>query len=161
VLAAGVTAGLTLTRPAEPEHGLTQVAAWTVDSRQEDTVIFAIRQLADADELSAALQKAGIPALVEFIKIPVGQKVVGCQDAQDGLPELHDVMPPSNTPAKPGENTYAVRRDLMPAGSTLHFVIFEETSTVTGETGRSVMSSLIDGDPRPCRLFPPDYTTPK
>ncbi|MEU8656433.1 hypothetical protein [Actinoplanes philippinensis] len=158
VLAAGVTAGLTLNRPAEPVHGLTEVAAWSVDSRQEDTVIFAIRQLADADELSATLKKAGIPALVEFIKVPVEQKVAGCQNAQDGLPEIYDVMPNSHTPAKPDENTYAVRRDLMPSGSTLHFVIFEQINKDTGEPGRSVRTSLVDGDPLPCRLYPPDYT---
>ncbi|WP_433794929.1 hypothetical protein [Actinoplanes sp. CA-252034] len=161
VLAAGLTAGLTLSRPAEPEHGLTQVAAWTVDSRQEDTVVFSIRQLVDADELGAALKKAGVPALVEFIKVPREQKVAGCQDARDGLPGLWDVMPHSNTPAGPDESTYAIRRDLMPPGSTLHFIIFEETNRIDGTTQRTVRTGLIDGDPVPCRLFPPDYTIPE
>ncbi|MEV4282286.1 hypothetical protein [Actinoplanes xinjiangensis] len=161
VLAAGVTAGLTVTRPAEPEHGLTQVAAWTVDSRQDDTVIFSIRQLADADELSATLKKAGVPALVEFIKVPVEQKVAGCENAEDGLPGLYDVMPHSNTPAKPDENTYAVRRDLMPAGSVLHFIIFEQTNRIDGTAQRSVRMSLQDGEPQPCRLYPVDFTFPE
>jgi hypothetical protein len=159
-LAAGATAGLTLSRPAEPGRGLTQVAAWTVDARQDDTVVFAIRQLADADELSAALRKAGVPALVEFIQVPREQKVVGCRNSQDGLPGLYDVMPHSRTPAKPDENTYAVRRDLMPSGSALHFVIFEQISRETGEPGRSVRMSLVDGDPQPCELYPVDYTVP-
>ncbi|BEL08345.1 hypothetical protein Q0Z83_065360 [Actinoplanes sichuanensis] len=161
VLAAGVTAGLTLSRPAEPEHGLIQVAAWTVDSRQEDTVVFSIRQLVDADELNAALKKAGVPALVEFVKVPEEQKVVGCQNEKEGLPNMYDVMPHSNVPAKPGEITWAVRRDLMPAGSALHFVIFEEINQETGEPGRMVRMGLFDGYPEPCKLFPPDYTIPK
>ncbi|MEU4155091.1 hypothetical protein [Actinoplanes sp. NPDC026670] len=161
VLAAGLTAGIALSRPAAPEHGLTEVAAWTVDSRQQDTVVFSIRQLVDADELSAALKKAGVPALVEFIKVPLEQKVAGCQNEQDGLPGMYDVMPHSNVPAKPGENTYAVRRDLMPPGSALHFVIFEETNQIDGTLHRVVRMGLVDGDPQPCKLFPPDYTIPK
>ncbi|MFC4069151.1 hypothetical protein [Actinoplanes subglobosus] len=136
------------------------MAAWTFDARQDDTVVFAVRQLADAADLSATLRKAGVPALVEFIRVPREQKVLGCRDAQHGLPGLYDVMPNSHVPAKPDENTYAVRRDLMPSGSTLHFVIFEQINQDTGEPGRSVMTSLVDGDPVPCRLFPPDYTMP-
>jgi hypothetical protein len=158
VLAAGVAAGLTLSRPAGPPPGITQVAAWTVDARTDGTVVFTVRQLVDADQLSAALKKAGVPALVEFIKVPREQGFRGCQpDGQEAMLAVFDVMTHGDLQAKPGENTYAVLRDRMPPGSVLHFVIFEEVGT-DGVATRVVRFSLIDGDPLPCRLYPPDVT---
>jgi hypothetical protein len=150
-LAVALAAGLTLTLPAHrPAAPPVQLAAWSVDPRPDGTVVLTIRQLLHADELTAALKAAGIPALVEFEQIdPATAPITGCEDQQPALPQLNDVMPPKLTRAHGAERTFEIRRAAMPAGSSLHFVIFGQ-----GDGGsRFVSTSLVHGRPIPCKLL--------
>jgi hypothetical protein len=126
------------------------LAAWSVDPRPDGTVVLTIRQLFHADQLTAALKAAGIPALVEFEQVdPATARVVGCEDQQPALQQLNDVMPPQLTHVHGVERTFEIRRAAMPVGTSLHFVVFAQ-----GE-GRSrvVRTSLVQGNPVPCKLL--------
>jgi hypothetical protein len=119
-----------------------QLAAWSVDARPDGTVVLTIRQLARPEELTAALGKAGVPALVEFKQIEPGDPgPVGCVARQPALPQLDDVMVAGD------DRTFTIRRAAMPAGTSLHFVVFQEGGQ------RMVESSLVRGRPLPCRLL--------
>jgi hypothetical protein len=146
-LAAGLTLALPVHRPAPAP---VQLAAWSVDPRPDGTVVVTIRQLLHADDLTAALKAAGIPALVEFEQVdPATARVVGCEDQQPALQQLNEVMPPRLTRVHGAERTFEIRRAAMPAGSSLHFVIFGQ-----GEGGsRVVTTALVHGRPVPCKLL--------
>jgi hypothetical protein len=142
-LAAGLTLALPAHRPAP-----VQLAAWSVDPRPDGTVVLTIRQLLHADELTAALKAAGIPALVEFEQVDPATTRVGCEDQQPALPQLGEVMPPRLTRVHGAERTFEIRRSAMPPGSSLHFVVFGQ-----GEGGsRVVTTALVHGRPVPCKL---------
>jgi hypothetical protein len=153
ILAAGLGLALPAHRPL-PAHqpaksqAPMQLAAWSVDPRPDGTVVLTIRQLARADQLTDALKKAGIPALVEFKQIDVAQtRMVGCEDQQPALQLLDDVMPPQLSHANGAERVFEIHRASMPAGTSLHFVIFAEGQS------RVVQTALVRGDPVPCRLL--------
>jgi hypothetical protein len=145
--AVAAVAGLALSLPigGKPDRPAPMsLAAWSVESSPDGTVVLTIRQLTDADRLNAALKAAGVPALVEFERVPADAKVVGCaENGQDGLPQLNAVMRPS------ADRVFAIRRDRMPPGSTLHFVLFEEHA-LDGTPQIAVRTGLIDGIPLPC-----------
>ena len=154
-LAAAVTAvgGLALTLPADgrPDRPAPMsLAAWSVEPAPDGTVVLTIRQLTDADRLTAALRAAGVPALVEFERVPPDAKLVGCaENGQPSLPQLYDVTPMGAGDARGDERVFTIRRDRMPSGTSLHFVLFEEKAG-DGAVGRSVHTSLIEGTPLPC-----------
>lgn len=146
VLAAGVALASPALRPASPAP--VRLAAWSVDPRPDGTVVLTIRQLFHADELTAALKTAGIPALVEFEPIdPATARVTGCEDEQPALPQLNDVMPPQLSRIHGAERTFEIRRAAMPPGASLHFVIFGQ-----GDSSM-VRTSLVQGAPLPCKLL--------
>jgi len=147
VLAAG--APLFVHRTAKPPAPVA-LAAWSVDPRPDGTVVLTIRQLLHADQLTAALKAAGIPALVEFEQVdPATARIVGCEDQQPALQQLNQVMPPQLTHVHGVERTFEIRRAAMPAGTSLHFVIFAQ-----GEGGsRVVTTTLVRGNPVPCKLL--------
>ena len=154
-LAAAVTAvgGLALTLPADgrpdPPSPMS-LAAWSVEPAPDGTVVLTIRQLTHADRLTAALRAAGVPALVEFERVPPDAKLVGCaENGQPSLPQLYDVTPMGAGDARGDERVFTIRRDRMPSGTSLHFVLFEEKAG-DGAVGRSVHTSLIEGTPLPC-----------
>jgi hypothetical protein len=153
-LAAVVVSGVALTlstdartdRPAPMS-----LAAWSVEPAPDGTVVLTIRQLTDADRLTAALQAAGVPALVEFERVPPDAKEAGCaEDDQPALPQLHAVMPIGGGDARGDESVFTIRRDRMPPSTSLHFVLFEEQAR-DGAVGRSVQTSLVKGTPLPCQ----------
>ncbi|WP_436523005.1 hypothetical protein [Actinoplanes sp. HUAS TT8] len=150
-LAAGVAPALR-SGPAPKPPSSIELAAWSVDTVPDGSVVLTIRQLAHPEELTAALKKAGIPALVEFKKIGADARIVGCEDRQPALPQLNDVI----TAERPGpdgeERVFTIRPMAMPAGTSLHFVIFDEVSD-TGTPARVVQMGLVQGDPVPCTLL--------
>ncbi|GAB2585014.1 hypothetical protein Aab01nite_53410 [Paractinoplanes abujensis] len=128
-----------------------KLAAWSVEAAPDGSVVLTIRQLTDADRLTDALQSAGVPALVEFERVPPQAQQVGCaEDDQAALPQLNSVMPVGRSVVRDNERVFTIRRDRMPPGTSLHFVLFEEQAD-DGTVGRSVSTRLVDGAPLPCR----------
>ncbi|GIE36310.1 hypothetical protein Ait01nite_093550 [Actinoplanes italicus] len=115
-----------------------ELVAWSVAPEPDGTVSLTIRELADADGLSATLKRVGVPARVDFL--PAGSP--SCDDDQEGRPELHRVLNPER--GRDGEIRYRIRPDAMPAGTSLHLVIVDEGP------GSHVLMSLVDGAPDPC-----------
>jgi hypothetical protein len=151
-LAVAVAAVLALILPPDrpaPSAPM-QLAAWSVDPRPDGTVVLTIRQLLHADELTVALKTAGVPSLVEFEQVdPATARVTGCEEQQPALPQLNEVMPPRLSRVHGAERTFEIRRAAMPAGTSLHFVIFGQ-----GDGGsRFVQTSLVRGVPIPCKLL--------
>jgi hypothetical protein len=144
VAAAALVSGLALTGPGPKP---VQLAAWSVDARPDGTVVLTIRELNDADRLTAALKRAGIPALVEFKVVGAGVRLVGCEVRQPSLPQLYDVVPTELEHQDGDERTFTIRRTAMPAGTSLHVVIFEEAGQ------RWSQWSLVQGRPLPCELL--------
>ena len=155
-LAAALASGLALTfrtgqAPRPPAS--VQLAAWSVDARPGGEVVLTIRQLTHAEELTAALKKASVPALVEFKQIDAAHtRVVGCEDQQPALPQLDNVMPAQGQHSDDAERVYTIRRTAIPAATSLHFVIFDEVGG-RGIPVRSVRISLVHGEPVPCKLL--------
>lgn len=148
-LAAGLLLGLPSDR-TQPDP--MRLAAWSVRAEPDGAVLVIVRDLTDPAGLTAELEKAGVPALVEFKHIPPGSPIVGCAaDGASRSPLMLKVLPMSPRETGPGEKVWKIRRDLMPDGTSLHFVIFAEYHT-DGTPSRSVHMSLIEGNPIPCRL---------
>ncbi|GGN88381.1 hypothetical protein GCM10010112_71810 [Actinoplanes lobatus] len=160
-LAAAAASALVLTLPTGTKPGPPapmNLAAWSIESTPDGTVVLTIRQLTDADRLTAALKTAGVPALVEFERVPPQAKTIGCADnGQPSLPQLYDVTPTQTGNAHPGEHIFTIRRDRMPPGTNLHFVLFEE-QTHDGTVAHSVHTSLVQGTPLRCE---PSWNNPK
>jgi hypothetical protein len=151
--AVAAVSGLALTLPTgartDPPAPMS-LAAWSVEPAPDGTVVLTIRQLTDADRLTAALRAAGVPSLVEFERVPADAKLVGCAESdQPALPHLYDVMPMGESAARGGERVFTIRRDRMPSGASLHFVLFEERAD-DGTLGLSVQTGLVKGTPLPC-----------
>jgi hypothetical protein len=146
-------AGLALTLPTGAKTDRPapmSLAAWSVESVPDGSVVLTIRQLTDADRLTATLQAAGVPALVEFERVPPEAKLLGCaENDQPALPQLPDVMPLGESEVRDGERVFTIRRDRMPSGTSLHFVLFEERAD-NGTMGVSVQTGLVKGAPLPC-----------
>ena len=155
-LAAALASGLALalrTGHAPRPPASVQLAAWSVDARPDGEVVLTIRELTHAEELTAALKKAGVPALVEFKQIDAAHtRVVGCEDQQPEQPQLDNVMPAQGQHSNGAEPVFTIRRTAMPAATSLHFVIFDGVSD-RGTPARSVRVSLVHGDPVPCKLL--------
>ncbi|MEU4421830.1 hypothetical protein AB0F81_14485 [Actinoplanes sp. NPDC024001] len=153
-LAAVAAAGLALALPADqqvtPAPPL-QLAAWSVEAQPDGTVLLTIRQLTDADQLTAALKKAGVPAKVEFVKLRPGQTAGCVENGQPSSPLLLRVLPMPTWNPNPDEQIFTIHRDRMPPGTSLHFVIMEQPGT-DGVPRRSVENSLVEGEPLPCKL---------
>ncbi|WP_249998754.1 hypothetical protein [Actinoplanes sp. M2I2] len=144
-VAVTVSTGAKTDRPAPMN-----LAAWSVEPSPDGSVVLTIRQLTDAGRLNAALRAVGVPALVEFERVPADAKLVGCaENDQPALPELNSVMPIGAAQYRGGEHVFPIRRDRMPAGTTLHFVLFEERSD-RGVPTISVRTGLVKGTPLPC-----------
>ncbi|WP_328475524.1 hypothetical protein OHA21_19545 [Actinoplanes sp. NBC_00393] len=150
--AAATTLGLALGSPAPDRPAPAPVAAWSVDTQPDGSVRLTIRQLTDADQLSAALNRAGVPAKVEFKQLRPGQTAGCAEDDQAESPLLLRVMPMQPSPPDGDEQVFTIRRDRMPAGTSLHFVIMEQPGD-SGARSRSVHSRLVIGTPRPCKLY--------
>jgi hypothetical protein len=152
--AAAVVSGLALTLSTDPATDRPvpmSLAAWSVESAPDGTVVLTIRQLTDADRLTAALKAAGVPALVEFERIPPEADAVGCaENDQPSLPQLYDVTEHSAGDTRGGERVFTIRRDRMPSGTSLHFVLFEDHAS-GGAVQHTVRTSLVKGTPLPCR----------
>jgi hypothetical protein len=148
-LAAGVVPALR-TGPASKPPAPMELAAWSVDTLPGGSVVLTIRQLTHPEELSAALKKAGVPALVEFKSVGANARVVGCEDDQPALPQLTEVMPLGGQRSDGSGRVFTIHPAAMPPGTSLHFVIFEEVSD-SGTTDRSLHTGLVQGDPVPCR----------
>jgi hypothetical protein len=155
VLAAATTTGLALGLPADrtqtpaPAPPM-NAAAWSVETRPDGSILLTIRQLTDPDELTRRLEKAGVPAKVEFKQLRSGQ-TAGCREnGQPSSPLLRRVLPMPTVAPKPGEQIFTIRRDLMPAGTSLHVVIMEESGS--GVRSRSVHTALVNGEPLACEL---------
>ncbi|MEV0902528.1 hypothetical protein [Actinoplanes sp. NPDC049802] len=149
-LALTVSPGAETGRPAPMN-----LAAWSVESAPDGTVVLTIRQLTDADRLSAALRAAGVPAVVEFERIPPEADAVGCaENDQPSLPQLHDVMDAAGE-IRDGERVFTIRRDRMPSGTSLHFVLFEGRAR-DGTVQRTARTGLVEGTPLLCR---PSWST--
>jgi hypothetical protein len=129
-----------------------QLAAWSVDARPGGEIVLTIRQLTHAQELTAALKEAGVPALVDFKQIDAHARIVGCEDQQPALPQLDNVMPVQRQHAEGAERVFTIRRTAIPAATSLHFVIFDEVSD-RGTPSQPVRISLVHGDPVPCKLL--------
>lgn len=128
------------------------LAAWSVESAPDGTVVLTIRQLTDPDRLTAALKAAGVPALVEFERIPPEADAVGCAETdQPSLPQLSDVTEPAGD-TRGGERVFTIRSDRMPSGTSLHFVLFEDHAR-DGTVQHTVRTSLVKGTPLPCEPF--------
>ena len=155
LIAAATTFGLALghaadTTPDRPSP--LQPAAWSVEAEPDGTVVLTIRQLTDADQLSATLKENGVPARVEFKQLGPGQ-VAGCvENGQPASPLLYDVMPMPLGLSNGNERVFTIRRDLMPPGASLHFVIFDKRGD-NGVRQSSVRTSLVNGDPVPCETY--------
>ena len=146
---AGLVLSLSIGAQPDPPAPMS-LAAWSVEPAPDGTVVLTIRQLTDADRLNAAMKDAGVPALVEFERVPADAKVVGCaENAQQALPQLLQVMPPSPGDARSGERVFTIRPDRMPPGTSLHFVLFEEHA-LDGTVAQSVRTALVKGAPMPC-----------
>lgn len=130
--------------PAEPPS--LQLAAWSVEPEPDGTVRLTVRQLTDAEGLTAALTEAGVPVLVEFREAEPGHPVGCAADGQAGHPGLLDVMPRPES----GERVYLLHRDRIPPGMSLHFVLFAERDAA-GKSATSVHTSMVRGTPVPCR----------
>ena len=127
------------------------LAAWSVESAPDGTVVLTIRQLTDADRLTTALKAAGVPALVEFEQMPPEADAVGCAgNDQPSLPQLSDVTPDTAGSSQGGERAFTIRRDNMPSGTSLHFVLFEDHAP-DGTVQHTVRTSLVMGTPLPCK----------
>ncbi|GAB7044077.1 MULTISPECIES: hypothetical protein [Catenuloplanes] len=130
--------------PAEPAP--MRLAAWSVEPEPDGTVRLTVRQLTDAEGLTAALREAGVPALVEFEEVAPGHPAGCADDGRTGQPGLLDVMPRPEA----GEQVYTLRRDRIPPGMSLHFVMFAERDTA-GNWSTSLHTSMVRGEPVPCR----------
>ncbi|MEU4626705.1 hypothetical protein AB0G04_42825 [Actinoplanes sp. NPDC023801] len=122
--------------PAEPA----ELVAWSVAAEPDGTVSLTIRELLDAEGLSADLRRAGVPARVDFL--PPGSPP--CTGDGEGRPGLKDVLDQQR--GQGGEVRYRIRPGAMPAGTTLHLVI------VAGPDGEGAHArmSLVDGVPGRC-----------
>jgi hypothetical protein len=150
-----VAAALLLGLPGTQLPGLTgtqprmDLAAWSVEPEPDGTVVLTIRQLADADRLSATLRQAGVPALVEFKQLKPGVSG-GC--AENGQPWTPvDGVLGMGRAAGAGPGRMTIRPSLMPPGTTLHIVIFQMPSlSEPDKYQRSVRLGLVKGEPLPC-----------
>jgi hypothetical protein len=115
-----------------------ELVAWSVAPEPDGTVSLTIRELADADGLSATLKRVGVPARVDFL--PAGSPP--CDHDREGRPELHRVLKPER--GRDGEIRYRIRPAAMPAGTALHLIVVDD-----GPDGH-VRMSLVDGVPGPC-----------
>ena len=149
--AALVAGGLTLTLSAGPEPAAPmRPVASSVQAEGDGTVVLTVRQLTDADRLTAELRAAGVSARVELKLIDPDQQAIGCaENGQPSLPQLLQVLPMAPGGAEGEERVFVIRRDRMPPGTSLHFVIFDEPGH-DGSRHRSVHTSLVKGYPRPC-----------
>lgn len=125
------------------------LAAWSVEPEPDGTVVLTIRQLADADRLSATLRQAGVPALVEFKQLKPGESG-GC--AENGRPWTPvDGVLGLGRAAGPGPGRMTIHPSRMPPGTTLHIVIFQMPSLSDPDKyQRSVRFGLVKGEPLPC-----------
>lgn len=153
--AVAVVSGLALTLPTDAKTDRPapmSLAAWSVEPEPDGTVVLTIRQLTDADRLTAALKTAGVPALVEFERIPPEATTVGCAEKdQPSLPQLADVTESAGN-IRGDERVFTIRRDRMPSGTSLHFVLFEDRGR-DGTVQHTARVSLVKGTPLPCEPF--------
>ncbi|MDI6100949.1 hypothetical protein QLQ12_20250 [Actinoplanes sp. NEAU-A12] len=129
---AAVALATALSLPAGgPPSPTIELAAWSVESAPDGTITLTVRELVDADGLSARLKQAGVPARVDFL--PPGSD--RCAGERDGLPAIAEVVR-----MRGGEPVVHIRPAAMPAGTTLHFVAL----------GTAMRFSLVDGEPPKC-----------